>query len=98
MIVLNPSSQCVIFTVYCAKIVLFEFQHRVNTNAACANTIAASGLSAAGTNFIQIGGAVTSGEFSGDTFCGGILSSFVKDRALAADTLGAAVPSAVIGE
>merc|ERR1712088_1162055 len=71
-------------------------QHRVNTNSACANTIAASGLSAAGTNFIQIGGAVTSGEFSGDTFCGGILSSFVKDRALAADTLGAAVPSAVI--
>ena len=77
---------------------MLEFQHRVNTNAGCANTIAASGLSMAGTNFIQIGGAVTSSEFSGDTFCGSVLSSFVLDRALGPDAAGATVPTAVIGE
>jgi len=71
-------------------------QHRVNTNAGCANTIAASGLSMAGTNFIQIGGAVTSSEFSGDTFCGSVLSSFVLDRALGPDAAGALVATAVI--
>ena len=82
---------------FCDKIWFFEFQHRVNTNAACANT-AAAGTSMAGTNFIQIGGAVTSNEFSGDTFCGSVLSSFVLDRAIANNNAGATVPSAVIGE
>ena len=97
MIGLN-SFTCVIFNDYRDKIWLLEFQHRVNTNAGCANTIAASGLSMAGTNFIQIGGAVTSSEFSGDTFCGSVLSSFVLDRALGPDAAGALVPTAVIGE
>jgi len=80
-------------------------QHRVagGTSAAnqgCATIIANAGnadhgLPADGTNYIQIPGAQFA-AFSGDTFCGGILSNFVLDPAIASNMAGSLVPGAVI--
>ena len=51
----------------------------------------------AGTNYLQIPGALVSNEWHSDTFCGGKLSNFVNDPSQNADALGASVHSTVIG-
>jgi len=70
---------------------------RVGDNAGCAtigNAIA--GVPAIGTNYIQLFGANIGNDYSGDTFCGGVLSNFIIDPAIAPDAAGSAVPGAVI--
>ena len=46
----------------------------------------------------QLFGANIGNDYSGDTFCGGVLSNFIIDPAIAPDAAGSAVPGAVIGE
>jgi len=75
-------------------------QHRVGDNSGCAtiqngNNAAPDGQPTAGTNYIQINGADFN-QYSGDTFCGGVLSNFVLDPAIAQNMPGAVVPGAVI--
>lgn len=72
-------------------------QHGVGgAKASCATIDANAGTQAAGTNYIQIPGAVNVNEFTGDTFCGGKLSNFALDPTVGPDVLGANVHSTVI--
>jgi len=68
--------------------------HRVGDNSGCV-TIAA-GLPTAGTNYVQFSGVTIGSDMSGDTFCGMVLSNFVLDPAIAADSPGSLIPGAVI--
>jgi len=72
-------------------------QHGVGGDkASCATIIAADGTQTAGTNYIQIPGAVNVNEWTGDSFCGGKLSNFALDPTQGPDVLGANVHSTVI--
>jgi len=66
------------------------------TMSGCATIIAATGLPTAGTNYIQLNGATIGNDYSGDTYCGGVLSNFILDPAIAPDAAGSTVPGAVI--
>lgn len=46
----------------------------------------------------QLNGATIGNDYSGDTYCGGVLSNFILDPAIAPDAAGSTVPGAVIGE
>ena len=80
--------------------ILYSFiQHGVGGDkASCATIIAADGTQTAGTNYIQIPGAVNVNEWTGDSFCGGKLSNFALDPTQGPDALGANVHSTVIGK
>jgi len=71
-------------------------QHGVGGDKASCATIDANGAQTAGTNYIQIPGAVNVNEFTGDSFCGGKLSNFALDPTVGPDALGANVHSTVI--
>ena len=73
-------------------------QHGVGGDKASCATIDANGAQTAGTNYIQIPGAVNVNEFTGDSFCGGKLSNFALDPTVGPDALGANVHSTVIGK
>jgi len=68
--------------------------HRVGDNSGCV-TITAN-LPTAGNNYVQFSGVTIGNDISGDTFCGMVLSNFVLDPAIAADSAGSLIPGAVI--
>jgi len=72
-------------------------QHRSGANAANAGcAVIANGAPMAGTNYVQFNGVHISNEVSGDTFCGGVLSNFVLDPAIANNNAGSVRAGAVI--